>query len=165
MFVFPSFGLRTPRRAHAQPFFWLDRTREVDFMVHACARLELFEAKWTELPDACDTVNLAFVRNVHQEVYTTWLLGYGAITIICSRGRSIARAIAMVKAVMRSEWRRVLPALRSSASPNTSSVMSKDFSNCSVRSTTPAHVALRACKPRRTPGGICCRVEVWRHAP
>jgi len=27
-------------------------------------RLELFEAKWTELPDVGDTVNLDFVRNV-----------------------------------------------------------------------------------------------------
>jgi len=27
-------------------------------------RLELFEAKWTEIPDHGDTVNLDFVRNV-----------------------------------------------------------------------------------------------------
>ena len=33
-------------------FFWRDRTREVDFVVDAGGRLELFEAKWTELPDA-----------------------------------------------------------------------------------------------------------------
>ena len=26
--------------------------------------LELYEAKWTELPDTADTVNLQFVRNV-----------------------------------------------------------------------------------------------------
>ncbi len=45
-------------------FFWRDRTREVDFVVDAGGRLELFEAKWTELPDAGDTVNLAFMRNV-----------------------------------------------------------------------------------------------------
>ncbi len=45
-------------------FFWRDRTREVDFVVDAGGRLELFEAKWTELPDLCDTVNLKFVRNV-----------------------------------------------------------------------------------------------------
>ena len=44
-------------------FFWRDRTREVDFVVDAGGRLELFEAKWTELPDAGDTVNLEFVRN------------------------------------------------------------------------------------------------------
>jgi hypothetical protein len=36
----------------------------VDFVVDAGCRLELFEAKWTELPDAGDTVNLDFVRNV-----------------------------------------------------------------------------------------------------
>ena len=45
-------------------FFWRDRTREVDFVVDTGGRLELFEAKWTELPDAGDTVNLDFVRNV-----------------------------------------------------------------------------------------------------
>ena len=45
-------------------FFWRDRTREVDFLVDAGGRLELYEAKWTELPDMGDTVNLDFVRNV-----------------------------------------------------------------------------------------------------
>jgi uncharacterized protein len=44
-------------------FFWRDRTREVDFLVDAGGRLELFEAKWTELPDNSDAVNLEFVRN------------------------------------------------------------------------------------------------------
>jgi uncharacterized protein len=44
-------------------FFWRDRTREVDFLVDAGGRLELFEAKWTELPDNNDAVNLEFVRN------------------------------------------------------------------------------------------------------
>src|SRR5580698_3573016 len=45
-------------------FFWRDRTREVDFVVDTGGRLELFEAKWTELPDLGDTVNLDFVRNI-----------------------------------------------------------------------------------------------------
>jgi predicted AAA+ superfamily ATPase len=45
-------------------FFWRDRTREVDFVVDAGGSLELFEAKWTELPDTGDTVNLDFVRSV-----------------------------------------------------------------------------------------------------
>jgi hypothetical protein len=44
-------------------FFWRDRTREVDFVVDAGGRLELFEAKWTELPDTSDTVNLKFMRD------------------------------------------------------------------------------------------------------
>ena len=43
-------------------FFWRDRTREVDFVVDVGGRVELIEAKWTELPQATDTVNLAFVR-------------------------------------------------------------------------------------------------------
>lgn len=45
-------------------FFWRDRTREVDFVVDAGGRLELFEAKWTELPSAGDAANLMFVRDV-----------------------------------------------------------------------------------------------------
>jgi uncharacterized protein len=44
-------------------FFWRDRTREVDFLIDTGGRLELLEAKWTELPDSSDTVNLEFVRN------------------------------------------------------------------------------------------------------
>ncbi|MGB9071108.1 MAG: ATP-binding protein [Terriglobales bacterium] len=45
-------------------FFWRDRTREVDFVVDVAGRLELFEAKWAEVPAAGDAVNLDFVRNV-----------------------------------------------------------------------------------------------------
>jgi len=45
-------------------FFWRDRTREVDFVVDVGGRLELFEAKWTELPTDGDAVNLDFVRKV-----------------------------------------------------------------------------------------------------
>ena len=48
----------------ASRFFLRDRTREVDFVADAGGRLELFEAKWTELPAAGDAVNLAFVRDV-----------------------------------------------------------------------------------------------------
>jgi hypothetical protein len=52
-------------------FFWRDRTREVDFVVDAGGRLELLEAKWTELPDASDTVNLDFVRNIVGKSHVT----------------------------------------------------------------------------------------------
>jgi predicted AAA+ superfamily ATPase len=45
-------------------FFWRDRTREVDFVVDVGGRLQLFEAKWTELPTESDAVNLDFVRQV-----------------------------------------------------------------------------------------------------
>jgi hypothetical protein len=34
----------------------------VDFVIDAGGRLELFEAKWTELPTRRDAVNLDFVR-------------------------------------------------------------------------------------------------------
>ena len=49
-------------------FFWRDRTREVDFVVDAGGRLELFEAKWTELPSMSDTVNLEFARKAMGDV-------------------------------------------------------------------------------------------------
>jgi predicted AAA+ superfamily ATPase len=64
-FVFAQLRDRERRAGRAGSlFFWRDRTREVDFVVDAGGRLELFEAKWTELPDLGDTVNLDFVRNV-----------------------------------------------------------------------------------------------------
>jgi prevent-host-death family protein len=63
-FIFAQLRDRERRAGRAGGlFFWRDRTREVDFVVDAGGRLELFEAKWTELPDAGDTVNLEFVRN------------------------------------------------------------------------------------------------------
>jgi len=43
-------------------FFWRDRTREVDFVADLGGNLELYEAKWTELPDNRDTANLEYVR-------------------------------------------------------------------------------------------------------
>lgn len=64
-FVFQQ--LRARERNAARPaslFFWRDRTREVDFVVDLGGRLELYEAKWTEVPAEGDAVNLEFVRNV-----------------------------------------------------------------------------------------------------
>jgi predicted AAA+ superfamily ATPase len=52
-------------------FFWRDRTREVDFVVDAGGLLQLFEAKWTELPGVGDTVNLEFVRTVMGDARVT----------------------------------------------------------------------------------------------
>jgi hypothetical protein len=64
-FVFAQLRERERRAGRAGSlFFWRDRTREVDFVVDAGGRLELFEAKWTEMPDAGDTANLDFVRNI-----------------------------------------------------------------------------------------------------
>jgi len=64
-FVFAQLRDRERRAGRERGlFFWRDRTREVDFVIDSGGRLELFEAKWTELPDAGDTVNLDFVRNV-----------------------------------------------------------------------------------------------------
>lgn len=63
-FVFAQLRGRERRAGRtAGLYFWRDRTREVDFVVDTGGRLELFEAKWTEIPDSADSVNLAFVRN------------------------------------------------------------------------------------------------------
>jgi len=48
-----------PRSLH----FWRDRTREVDFIADTGGHLELFEAKWTEIPSGADTINLSFVSD------------------------------------------------------------------------------------------------------
>jgi predicted AAA+ superfamily ATPase len=45
-------------------FFWRDRTREVDFLIDTGGNVELFEAKWTELPNLRDTAHLEYVRGV-----------------------------------------------------------------------------------------------------
>jgi len=64
-FVFAQLRARERRAGRTGSlFFWRDRTREVDFVVEAGGRVELFEAKWTEIPRPADTVNLKFVRRV-----------------------------------------------------------------------------------------------------
>ncbi len=64
-FVFAQLRGRERRAGrNGSLFFWRDRTREVDFVVDVGARMELFEAKWTELPMESDGVNLEFVRRV-----------------------------------------------------------------------------------------------------
>jgi len=63
-FVFAQLRQRERRAQRTGSlFFWRDRTREVDFVVDAGGRLDLFEAKWTELPAAGDAANLDFVRD------------------------------------------------------------------------------------------------------
>jgi hypothetical protein len=64
-FVFAQLRARERRAGRVQSlFFWRDRTREVDFVVDVAGRLEIFEAKWAEVPSAGDAVNLEFVRSV-----------------------------------------------------------------------------------------------------
>lgn len=52
---------RMAARSHSL-FFWGDRRREVDFVVEAAGRVDLVEAKWTELPSRSDAANLTFLR-------------------------------------------------------------------------------------------------------
>src|SRR6266481_3170530 len=64
-FVFAQLRARERRAGRVGSlFFWRDRTREVDFVVDVGGQLDLFEAKWTELPGEGDTVNLNFARTV-----------------------------------------------------------------------------------------------------
>ena len=63
--MFAQLRARELRAGRVQSlFFWRDRTREIDFVVDVAGRLELFEAKWAEVPGPSDAVNLEFVRNV-----------------------------------------------------------------------------------------------------
>ena len=64
-FVFAQLRHRESRAGRVRSVhFWRDRSREVDFVVDLGGRVELYEAKWTELPGASDTVNLDFVARV-----------------------------------------------------------------------------------------------------
>src|SRR5216684_4396216 len=64
-FVFAQLRSRERRAGRVGSlFFWRDRTREVDFVVDVGGQLDLFEAKWTEIPGDGDTVNLNFARTV-----------------------------------------------------------------------------------------------------
>jgi predicted AAA+ superfamily ATPase len=87
-FVFAQLRARERRAERVQSlFFWRDRTREVNFVVDVGGRLELFEAKWAEVPSAGDAVNLDFVRNVVGKSRIA------AATIICRKRRPIANRL------------------------------------------------------------------------
>ena len=55
---------KTLDREDAGPglFYWRDRKTEVDFLRHKGGRFTLWEAKWSEFPDARDTAGLVRVR-------------------------------------------------------------------------------------------------------
>ncbi len=64
-FVFAQLRHRERRAGRSgRVYYWRDRTREVDFLVEAGGRVELFEAKWSEIPSLRDAVNLEFVRGI-----------------------------------------------------------------------------------------------------
>jgi predicted AAA+ superfamily ATPase len=89
-FVFAQLRDRERRAGRVQSlFFWRDRTREVDFVVDVAGRLELFEAKWTEVPSAGDAVNLIFVRDVVGEAR----IGHAAIICRTANGYPLANGV------------------------------------------------------------------------
>lgn len=62
-FVFAQLRARERRIGRQRSvFFWRDRAREVDFLVESPAGIELFEAKWAELPAKSDGAGMEFVR-------------------------------------------------------------------------------------------------------
>lgn len=62
-FVFAQLRHRERKRGRrGNLFFWRDQTREVDFLIEAGQQVELFEARWTELPTLGDTTHLAALR-------------------------------------------------------------------------------------------------------
>ncbi len=64
-FVFAQLRARERQAGRVRSlFYWRDRSREVDFVSEDAGRVELFEAKWTELPDGRDTANLTAVRKL-----------------------------------------------------------------------------------------------------
>ena len=82
-FVFAQLRARERRMGRVGSlFFWRDRTREVDFVVDAGGKLELFEAKWNEVPTVADSVNLEFVRNVVGKAH----ISSGAVVCRTSKG-------------------------------------------------------------------------------
>lgn len=67
-FVFAQLRHRERRAGRAGSlYFWRDRTREVDFVAESAGGVELFEAKWTEIPSSSDAVNLRFVSDAMGE--------------------------------------------------------------------------------------------------
>ena len=63
-FVFQQLRINERHSDGGGLFFWRDRTREVDFVIDRGGRLELVEAKFTELPADSDATNLRFVRDI-----------------------------------------------------------------------------------------------------
>lgn len=62
-FVFAQLRHRERRAGQSGRLcFWRDRTRKVDFITDSGGRFELYEAKWTGIPDIGDAGNLDFLR-------------------------------------------------------------------------------------------------------
>ncbi len=55
--------LKNQRRS-GELYFWRDRTKEVDFLIHRAGHFELFDAKWTQSPAMRDRAQLVRVRAV-----------------------------------------------------------------------------------------------------
>ena len=77
-FVFAQLRYRERRAGRSgRLYYWRDRSREVDFLIEAGGRVELFEAKWSEIPSRRDAVNLEFVRG------TLGKAGVSTAAVVC----------------------------------------------------------------------------------
>ena len=63
-YVFQQLRHRERYGAGGSIWFWRDRSREVDFVVDRGGRVELVEAKFTELPSDGDASNLRYVQQL-----------------------------------------------------------------------------------------------------
>lgn len=50
------------RKRSGELYYWRDRTKEVDFLIHRGGSFELFDAKWTQAPSSRDRAQLVRVR-------------------------------------------------------------------------------------------------------
>ena len=62
-------------------YFFRDRSREVDFLIHRGGRFHLLECKWTELPSAADVAPMA---DVAAQLGPDRIAGK---TLVCRTGR------------------------------------------------------------------------------
>ena len=57
-FVCAELRKKLRHTGRGQLFYWRDRTKEADFLIHKAGRFEILDAKWTEHPDAKDATAL-----------------------------------------------------------------------------------------------------------
>ena len=56
-FVFNELRKKQIRESgHWSLFFWRDRSKEIDFLIHRGGRFDLIEVKWSERPTTGDTI-------------------------------------------------------------------------------------------------------------
>jgi predicted AAA+ superfamily ATPase len=60
-FVFSELRKKVRWEGRGELFYWRDRTKEADFLIHRAGRFDLLDAKWSENPDAREAAALGKV--------------------------------------------------------------------------------------------------------